>query len=103
MAQCLFLKWQNQSGRIITRHAVVEKPITTSLDEGTIITTSQKRYAIKLPFDTETQNLFIDKRFLTNVIGGKPQAYKIIDIDGISGNYGQGGILSITLEADEYI
>ena len=43
MTQCnLLLKWQNSTGEIITRHAVVEKPITTSLDEGVIITTSQR-------------------------------------------------------------
>ena len=103
MSQCsLLLKWQNSNGQIITRHAVVEKPITTSLDEGTIITTSQKRYSIKLPFDTETQNLFIDKRFLISIVNGKPQAYKVIDVDAVSGIYSGVGILNLTLEADVY-
>lgn len=103
MAQCnLLLKWQNSTGQIITRHAVVEKPTNTSLDEGTIITTSQKKYNIKLPFDTETQNLFIDKRFLISVVNGKPQAYKVIDVDAVSGIYSGVGILNLTLEADVY-
>lgn len=103
MAQCnLLLKWQNSSGTIITRHVVVEKPTNTSLNDGTVITTSDKQYSIKLPFDAETQNLHVDKRFLLEKANGVPLAYRLSSFDGISSNYGQGGILNIGLTQDEY-
>jgi hypothetical protein len=95
------LKWQNSSGTIITRHAVVEKPTNTSLNDGTVITTSDKQYSIKLPFDSETQNLFVDKRFLLEKSNGVPLAYRLTSYDGVSSNYGQGGILNIGLTQDE--
>ncbi len=103
MSQCnLLLKWQNSSGVIIERYAVVEKPTNTSLNDGTVITTSEKKYQIKLPYDSETQNLFVDKRFLLEKANGVPLAYRLSSFDGITSNYGQGGILSITLTQDEY-
>ena len=103
MSQCnLLLKWQNSSGTIITRYAVVEKPIAKSLDEGNIITTSDKMYSIKIPYDSETQNLFVGKRFLLEKANGIPLAYSLTAFDGISSNYSQGGILNITLTQDEY-
>ena len=103
MSQCnLLLKWQNSSGVIIERHAVVEKPTNTSLNDGTVITTSDKQYSIKLPFDLETQNLYVGKRFLLEKANGIPLAYSLTAFDGISSNYSQGGILNITLTQDEY-
>ena len=96
------LKWQNSSGTIITRYAVAEKPIAKSLNEGTIITTSDKMYSIKIPYDSETQNLHVGKRFLLEKANGIPLSYSLTSYDGISGSYGQGGILNITLTQDEY-
>jgi hypothetical protein len=102
MSQCnLILKWQNSSGTVITRNAVAEKPSQT-LDEGTVITTSDKKYSVKIPIDSETQNLHVGKRFLLEKANGIPLSYSLTSYDGISGNYGQGVILNITLTQDEY-
>ncbi len=102
MSQCnLILKWQNSSGTVITRNAVAEKPSQT-LDEGTVITTSDKKYSVKIPIDSETQNLHVGKRFLLEKANGIPLSYSLTSYDGISANYGQGGILNITLTQDEY-
>lgn len=103
MSQCtLLLKWQNSTGETISRWAVVDKALP-SLDGGNIIITSDKKMYIKLPFCSETQNLFVNKRFLTDVINGVPQAYKVTDMDSLSQNYnGIGGILNIELTKDEF-
>jgi hypothetical protein len=91
------LKWQNSSSTIITRYAVVEKPFT-SLDENNIISTSDKKYNLKIPLDSETQNLFVNKRFLLEKANGVPLAYVLTSFDGVT----NAGILNIGLTQDVY-
>lgn len=98
MTQCsILLKWQNASGTIVERWAVVEKPFT-SLDENNIISTSDKKYNLRLPYDSETQNLFVNKRFLLEKANGVPLAYNLTSFDGVTNT----GILNIGLTQDEY-
>jgi len=99
MLQCnLILKWQNSSGTTVERWCVAEKPALNSLDEGNVITTSEKVYRLKIPYDTETQNLYVGKRFLLEKANGVPLAYKMTGFDGIS----QEGILNAWLTQDQY-
>jgi hypothetical protein len=63
-----------------------------------IINTSDSTRLIKLPFDEQTQNFYIGKRFMGELFNNIPQCWKIKDLNSDE----EKGILIVSLEKDEY-
>lgn len=91
------LKFQDSQGKIHSYPYFVDNSLP-SLDVNKTITTSSSTRKIKLPFDELTREFFIDKRFMGEVIGGKPQCWKVNELDADSNR----GLLVVTLEKDEF-
>lgn len=105
MVQCnRQIHWQNPATyEIIERWCLVTKPYTSNIDEGTTISTSSREFKVQLPFDAETRLLDIDKRFMLEVIGGKPRTYSCTSVDQQTNKYQDidGGFIVINLKQDE--
>ena len=91
------LKFQDVTGKIHSYPYFVDNPLP-HLNTGKTIATSSTTRKIKLPFDELTRDFFIDKRFMGEVFAGKPQCWKVVDIDSQSSR----GLLVVTLEKDEF-
>lgn len=91
------LKFQDVTGKIHHYPYFVDTSLP-SLDINKMTTTSDTTRKIKLPFDEITREFFIDKRFMGEVIGGKPQCWKVNELDADSNR----GLLVVTLEKDEF-
>lgn len=99
------IRWQNQrTGEIIVRWCLAKKPYSTNVSDGLTIGTSTREYKIQLPCDEETMQVDLDRRFLLEVIGGVPRAYKIVSVDTITNRYEDidGGFLVWNMEQTEY-
>ena len=99
------VKWQSPiDNKTITRYFCVKKVSDQDVDGNKTISSSTGEYTIKIPYDSETQLIDIDKRLLIGKIGNRPQAYRIIDIDLIGGIYtgAQSGVLTWTLQKSEF-
>lgn len=91
------LKFQDSTGKIHSYPYFVDTSLP-SLDENKTIVTSSTTRKIKLPFDELTKEFFIDKRFMGEVFGGKPQCWIVEDLDSESSR----GLLIMTLEKDVF-
>ena len=91
------IKFQDKTGVIHSYPYFVDTSLS-SLDENKTITTSSTTRKIKLPLDELTRGFFIDKRFMGEVLGGKPQCWKVNEMDADSNR----GLLVVTLEKDEF-
>lgn len=97
------IKWQNaKSLEIISRWCLCTKPYTSNIEEGKIISTSNREFKIQLPYDNETRLLDLGKRFLLEEIGGKAKAYKMTSVDTLTNRYEDiaGGFLIWNVEQD---
>lgn len=98
------IKWQNPDTKeIIERWCLAEKPYTSNIRYSTVMSISEREYKIKLPYDDETKLVDIDKRFMLDIINGKPRTYKIQSVDGITNRYQDinGGFLVWNLVQDQ--
>jgi hypothetical protein len=89
------LTFQNNSGTILSYPYYIDTD-TASIQEGKIVTTSDSRKAIKLPFDVNTQMFHGGQRFLGTVFNKIPEVWKIYDLKE------ENGILTVYLEKDQY-
>lgn len=101
------LVWQNPKTReIIRRWCTIAKPYYSNLRETTRMTTSSREFKIQLPYDYETSQIDLDKRFMLDIIGGEPKCYKCSSVDANTERYdidGESvGFLVINVEQDEY-
>lgn len=99
------IKWQNvKTLEIISRWCLCTKPYTSNIEDGKILSTSNREYKIQLPFDSETRLIDLDKRFLLEEIGGVPRAYKMTSVDTLTNRYEDidGGFLIWNLTQDTY-
>ena len=98
------IKWQNKAGEIITRWCFAEKPYTSDIEEGTTLTLLKGKYNIQLPYDAETIDVPIGKRFMLDTIGGYPMCYKLVFSDVNTNKYQDldGGFIEWNLESDEF-
>ena len=99
------IRWQNrQTGEIIERWCLATKPYTSNVDDGLVISNSNREYKIQLSYDEETILVDLDRRFLLEVIGGRPKAYKVTSVDTLTNRYQDidGGFLIWNLTQTEY-
>ncbi|HOA81625.1 MAG TPA: hypothetical protein PKK61_11285 [Defluviitaleaceae bacterium] len=91
------LKWQNNSGKIITYHYYTDGT-SSKIEENESFDTSASSKKIILPLDTNTREFYIDKRFMGEVFNDIPQCWKITDLNAES----KRGLLVVSLEKDEF-
>lgn len=99
--------WQNQeTGEIHRRWATVEKPYYSNITENNVISMSTREFKIQMPYDEETNKLYIDKRLMLEIVNGEPKTYKITSIDSMTTRYDRNGeikgFLVINTEQDQY-
>ncbi len=101
------IQWQDtETGEIVTRWAVVDKPYFSNLSENKLMTLSSREFQIKIPYDEESALLDVDKRLMLEEINGHPKTYRITCVDGMTERYDrddqQTGFLVLNLEQDQY-
>jgi hypothetical protein len=97
------LTWQNSSGAILSYPSIKETTNTVGIDQGTVISTGNSVVSIKLPFDSETKLLDVDKRvFIDDLSVDIPQVYSISKPDRTTYKCGDKGIIKLTMKQDEY-
>ena len=76
------IRWQNSTTKeIIERWCLITKPYTSNVSEGTQISVSNREYKVQLPYDNETKLIDLDKRFMLEVIDGRPRTYSCTSVD----------------------
>lgn len=98
------IRWQNpKSLEIIERWCLVTKPYTSNIDEGMVLSVSNREFKVQLPYDNETRLLDLDKRFMLEIIDGKPRTYKCTSVDQNTNKYQDidGGFIVLNLTQDE--
>ena len=100
-----YIQWQNpKTLEIHGRWCSVRDPFTVALDErARVIVTGNTRYRVKMPHDSETALLHVDKRFLMGLSNNKPMPYTIISYDPITTRYAARteGFLIMTLRESQ--
>lgn len=99
------IRWQNrQTGKIVERWCLATKPYTSNIAEGIVVANSNREYKIQLSYDEETILVDLDRRFLLEVINGKPKAYQVTSVDTLTNRYQDidGGFLIWNLKQCEY-
>lgn len=106
MVQCnREISWQNtNTGEIITRWCLAEKPYSSNLRDGFMVDTSKREYKVQVPYDEETILVDLDKRFLLEKINGVPKAYRVTSVDVNTNKYQDvdGGFIVWNLVQDQY-
>lgn len=99
------IRWQNQhTGEIIERWCLLTKPYTSNIAEGVVIATSNREFKVQIPYDDETIQIDLDRRFLLEVINGQPKAYEVTSVDAQTNRYQdiEGGFLIWNLSQCDY-
>lgn len=100
------LCWQDQQTLdVIQKWCVVQNPSATlRVIKDDYISYPYKTYKILIPTDRETIMLDLDRRFLIDIIGGKPKSYKITGVDVMSEmvDNAEGGFSTLYIEQDQF-
>ena len=76
------IRWQNQDTKqIVERWCLMTKPYTSNVTDGTQISVSNREYKVQLPYDDETRLIDLDRRFMLEVIDGRPRTYSCTSVD----------------------
>lgn len=76
------IRWQNvDTGEIIERWCLLTKPYTSNVTNGTQLSVSNREYKVQIPYDNETKLVDLDKRFMLEVIDGRPRTYSCTSVD----------------------
>lgn len=105
ITQCnYYLTWQNDSGEIIGRWAVVSQVTryNNGVFEGKIVDNLESTLSVQLVCDSETVRLKREKRFLADVYSEEPYAYKITQRDVLSSYYGESGLVAWAVSQDVF-
>ena len=96
------LKWQDETGEIISKPCVVSEANGYNTDYSSQATTVDGIYTIKISCDEDTRKLTINKRFVTWNSGTVPEVCKLIKINPLLSTSldGKSGILELALEKD---
>ena len=97
-----FLKWQDENGFVIKRLVNIKKRDNDSLYEQKLITTLDGTLDVTLPYDDDTKKIDVDKRFMVELINGKPKVYKIVSVDYLSNTLDEHGVIHWYMEQDEF-
>ena len=104
----LVLKWQDETGGIITRYCSVSQNSGYNLETEGKATKIDGMYIVTIPYDIDTAKLSVNRRFITWNGGTTPEVCKLIKINPIKAIMSNGlsneqaGTLEITLEKDLY-
>lgn len=100
-------RFQNGTSDIYEQWGVLDSGSYSKTDDEQIQEVDN-RYKIYMPYDENTQRLFVDKRLATNCIYNSDNElilaiYKIISCDFVSENYGKGSHLAVfKIESGKY-
>lgn len=105
IAQCnRQIRWQNPVTKdIIERWCLMTKPYTSNVTNGTQINVSNREYKVQIPYDDETKLVDLDKRFMLELINGKPRTYSCTSVDQQTNVYQdlENGFIVWNLSQDE--
>ena len=105
IAQCnRQIRWQNPVTKdIIERWCLMTKPYTSNVTNGTQISVSNREYKVQIPYDDETKLVDLDKRFMLELINGKPRTYICTSVDQQTNVYQdlENGFIVWNLSQDE--
>ncbi|OUN23653.1 hypothetical protein B5G34_00730 [Flavonifractor sp. An82] len=105
IAQCnRQIRWQNPATKdIIERWCLMTKPYTSNVTNGTQISVSNREYKVQIPYDDETKLVDLDKRFMLELINGKPRTYSCTSVDQQTNVYQdlENGFIVWNLSQDE--
>lgn len=72
------IKWQNPiTKEIISRWCFAERPYATGISEGNVISVPDRMFRVKLPYDSETIQVDIGKRFALETINDVQKTYSL--------------------------
>jgi hypothetical protein len=91
-------------GSILSYPCIDESSSNIGIDENKVISTGSAIHHIKLPFDSETCNIKIDDRFFIdrNRNAKVPMVYKVTQVNNTEFNYGDKGLIELTLTQNQY-
>ena len=95
------IRWQNPTTKeIVSRWCFAERPYANGVDEGKVISTSNRQFRITLPYDTETTMVDLDRRFLLEKINNIAKSYRLkaTDVNTNKLQDIEGGFVIWTLE-----
>lgn len=98
------IRWQNPATKdIIERWCLMTKPYTSNVTNGTQISVSNREYKVQIPYDDETKLVDLDKRFMLELINGKPRTYSCTSVDQQTNVYQdlENGFIVWNLSQDE--
>ena len=101
MEQCNYtLKFQHPDTGVILSYPCIEESsnMAVGIDESDIINTLNGIKRIKLPFDDNTKLITVDDRFF--ITKGGTTTYKVTNVNDTEFNYGDKGLIVLTLKAD---
>lgn len=105
IAQCnRQIRWQNLvTKNIIERWCLMTKPYTSNVTNGTQVSVSNREYKVQIPYDDETKLVDLDKRFMLEIIDGKPRTYSCTSVDQQTNVYQdlENGFIVWNLSQDE--
>ena len=98
--------WQNpKTKEIISRWCTATKPYYSNVADGIKLDTSKREYKVQLPYDAESSQVGVDKRFMLNVVDGVPQIYRLTSHDLITRYFDdiEAGFVIWNLVSDNYV
>lgn len=105
IAQCnRQIRWQNPVTKdIIERWCLMTKPYTSNVTNGTQVSVSNREYKVQIPYDDETKLVDLDKRFMLELINGRPRTYNCTSVDQQTNVYQdlENGFIVWNLSQDE--
>lgn len=98
------IAWMNERGQIIKRWCLTTKPYTANVETGQVVSVLKGKYDVKLPYDQDTIDVPIGKRFMLDIVGGKPMCYKLDFADVNTNKYSDidGGFIEWNLTSDQF-
>lgn len=102
------IKFQNGSSSVHARHCVVDDGTYSKKSTDPDAYIMSNTYKVYMTIDEETRRLYVDKRLSFGTIVSSfgediLEVYKIVGIDGISRNFGDGShLLVMTVQRDVY-
>ncbi len=98
------ISWMNSRGQIIKRWCLTTKPYTANVETGQVVSVLKGKYDVKLPYDQDVLDVPVGKRFMLDIIGGKPMCYKLDFADVNTNKYSDidGGFVEWNLTSDQF-
>jgi hypothetical protein len=98
------IKFQHPTmGTILAYPCIVSTSSTAGISDGKIITVGDAIYTIKLPFDSNTLLINIDKRFIIDDPNVEiPQVYAVSKPNRTEFKYGDKGLIELTMKQSQY-